>query len=246
MDHLHEHSAHSKLHTFSAVRPHRLFQDVVSQVMGLISSGELPPGSRLPTERQLTKQIRVSRNVLREAFRVLEERGIILARPGDGRYVRALKSARVPEPTSAVEQLELATIFDILEAREVIETQTVALACSRITPPHVTRLREAAGRTGSWQDNLEFHVSLASATHNYMLERLVREQIELLRDLHQRQHYTARDQSIKLLKEHVQIAEAVIARDAATAKRLMRRHLAHTRRSLSDLHGAASRPNGDE
>lgn len=79
--------------------------------MELIAAGELLPGSRLPPERQLTKQIHVSRNVLRAAFCVLEERGIIVSRAGDGRYVRALNSARRGGPAEPVDRLELATIF---------------------------------------------------------------------------------------------------------------------------------------
>lgn len=229
----------SRLEDFRAARHHRLFQDVVSQVMELIATGELSPGSRLPPERQLTKQIQVSRNVLREAFRVLEERGIIVARPGDGRYVRALNSARHRSPADPVDRLEVATIFDLLETREVIETKTVAFACARITASEVPRLRDAAARIESWQDNAQFHVTLASATHNYMLERLVREQLELLHDLHQREHYLGRDLSRKLLREHKQIAEAVIARDVQLAQSLMRRHFAHTRQGLTDLHEAA-------
>ncbi|MBA2453239.1 MAG: FadR family transcriptional regulator [Chloroflexia bacterium] len=224
----------SKTTTFRTARPRRLYEDVVSQVMELIAAGELPMGTRLPPERQLSSQINVSRNVLREAFRVLEERGLIVARPGDGRYVRAVSSIQIaPErPIDPVNLLELRTILDLLESRELIETQVVALACARITPSEVPRLRDAAKRVVTWRDNLEFHVVLASAAHNYMLERLVREQLELLHDVHQRQHYFSGDDSQRLLLEHHQIAESVIARDISAAQRLVRLHFDHTRQSL--------------
>jgi DNA-binding FadR family transcriptional regulator len=206
---------------------------VVTQVMELIAAGVLPPGSRLPPERQLEQQIGVSRNVLREAFRVLEERGIIFVRPGGGRYVRPVAAVSPEAQSDPIERLEVATIFDILETRELIEMPIVALACARITPPEEPRLRLAAARVDTWRDNLEFHTMLASLAHNSMLERLVREQLELLHEVHQRQHYVSSDQSQRLLQEHAEIAEAVIARDVYRAQNLLSRHFAHTRQSLS-------------
>jgi DNA-binding FadR family transcriptional regulator len=231
-----------KRNAFRAVRAKRLYEDVVGQVLELISAGELQPGSRLPTERDLAEQVGVSRNVLREAFRVLEERGIILSRAGDGRYVRTLDPSR-PDPTGdAIGQIEVATILDILESREILETSVAMLGCARITPQEVAPLRAAASRNSSWDDNLAFHTTLASVTHNFILERLVRQQIELLRDVHQREHYIRGRRSHDLLEEHREIAEAVIARDAARAQSLMRSHLRHTRESVSRLHRTDRQP----
>lgn len=221
--------------SFRIARSRRLYEEVVSQVLELIAAGELLPGNRLPPERQLTNQIKVSRNVLREAFRVLEERGIIVARPGGGRYVRAVNSGPSESPRDPVNLLEVTTIRDILETRELLEVQIVVLACTRITSSDVPRLRDAAKRVASWRDNLEFHVVLASAAHNYMLERLVREQLELLQDVHQRQHYVSPNRSHELLQEHQRIAEAVIARDVSAAQHFIRLHLDHTRQSLVGL-----------
>jgi GntR family transcriptional regulator, transcriptional repressor for pyruvate dehydrogenase complex len=222
---------------FRAARPRRLYEEVVAQVMELIAGGQLPPGSRLPPERQLELQIGVSRNVLREAFRVLEERGIVFARPGGGRYIRPVGPASPAIQSDPIERLEVATIFDILETRELLEIEIVALACARITPNEQPLLRAAAARTDTWRDNLEFHTMLASLTHNYMLERLVREQLELLHDVNQRQHYASTHHSQSLLQEHAPIAEAVIARDVHRAQTLMRRHFSHTRKSLAGAPG---------
>jgi DNA-binding FadR family transcriptional regulator len=168
----------------------------------------------------------VSRNVLREAFRVLQERGIILSRTADGRYLRPLCLA-LDHSNDAIGQLEIATI---LESREILESAAVSLGCARITPIDVAPLRAAASRNNPWADNLEFHTTLASVTHNDMLERPVKQQIELLQEVHQRDHYVRRSRSRDLLQKHSEIAEAMIARDANRAQALMRAHLQHTRR----------------
>ena len=74
---------------FGQVAAERRYEAVVRQILALISHGEIAPGSRLPAERDLAERLGVSRNVLREAFRVLEARGIVRSRAGGGRFVRA-------------------------------------------------------------------------------------------------------------------------------------------------------------
>ena len=220
------------LMSFRPARSKRLYEEVVDQVLELIAAGELRPGGRLPSERDLADQVGVSRNVLREAFHVLEERGIVVSRAGDGRYVRPVNERRSQGRDGSIGSLETATIEDILESREILEMRVVSLACERIGTDEVPRLREAAGRTDTWQDNVEFHAVLASATHNYMLERLVRQQLELLDEVHQRDHYASVRVAKELLEEHSEMAEAVISRDVTKAQTLMEAHLVHTRRGL--------------
>jgi DNA-binding FadR family transcriptional regulator len=231
--------------SFRQARSRRLYEEVVAQVLELIAAGQLAPGSRLPSERELEQRIGVSRNVLREAFHVLEERGIILARPGGGRYVRSV-ATDTSNPAEQVGRLERATILDLLEARELLETQIVALACARITAAEGESLRAAAQKRESWEDNVEFHVALAATTHNFMLPRLVRQQMELLRDVHQRGYYDAPERAAELLAEHQELAEAVIARDIARAQALTREHFAHTRQNLGlDERAEAAPKKGD-
>ena len=67
---------------FSAITPHRAFEDIADQIRGLVASGRLRPGDRLPPERELAALFNVSRNTLREALRALELAGMIEARKG--------------------------------------------------------------------------------------------------------------------------------------------------------------------
>ncbi|MEU3786399.1 FadR/GntR family transcriptional regulator [Streptomyces sp900129855] len=219
---------------FRAARSRRLYEDVVQQIIELIDSQQLQPGTRLPPEREIAKQISVSRNVLREAFRVLEERGIIISRQGGGRFVRAV-DAKIRSTGDSVSTLEVATIVDALEARTLLEGQIVALACQRRTAEEGQRLRELAERGATWQDNVDFHVALANATHNFLLVRMVREQLDLLHELHQRDHYAIPEQGGYLHGDHVAIADAIVARDAPLAQQLLREHLGHTQESLEGI-----------
>lgn len=221
------------------MRSRRLYEDVVSQIIDMIASGELQPGGRLPPERELAPRIGVSRAVLRESFRVLEERGLVVSRHGSGRHVRMPDGKESPH--LRLEDLERASIVDILEARELIEVEAIALACRRITAPEIPYLRAVATRDQAWSDNVSFHVAVASMTHNFMVQRIVQEQLETLGAVHQREHYISPESAPELIAEHIPIAEAVISGDAELARALMRLHFAHTRevvvKSVDGAHG---------
>jgi GntR family transcriptional regulator, transcriptional repressor for pyruvate dehydrogenase complex len=212
------------------VRPQpRLYETVVTQLLDIIATRRLRPGSALPTERDLEAELGISRSVIRQGFSVLEDRGLIVTRRGAGRYVR-----QVPEqpgvPQAVVAKLEVASIADILEARILLEEQVVVLACQRRTREEAQRLNELAERLHSWEDNLTFHTTIAAATHNFMLERLVRQQAELLGELHQRDRYSSPTETTRMRSEHQAIAAAVTTRDEALARDLVRDHLQRTRR----------------
>jgi len=209
-------------------RPERLYQSVIDYVTALISTDQLTPGSLLPTERELVVELGVSRNVLREGFRVLEERGLIVTRQGAGRYVRELPSEGTPRSASELVQLEKASISDVLEARLILEQETTSLACERRTTREAQELSALAERHITWEENTLFHAAIARMTHNFMLERIVVEQMRLLGDLRQRTHYPSRT-AARLIAQHRDIAAAVIDRDIGRGRFLMREHLLSTK-----------------
>ena len=230
--------------SISTPQRQRLHETVVSSVLDHINRMGLKPGDALPSERELAKTMAVSRNVLRQGFSVLEERGIIVTRQGAGRYLRdvAVPGADGPE-TSPI--LEVSSIADILEARMLLELEVVVLACQRRTRTEATRLNEFAQELRSWSDNLRFHTALAACTHNFMLERLVREQAQLLGDLRQRQHYRRTENRDLALDEHIEIAAAVTSRDEGRARSVMARHFDVTRRAIFGA-GVDDRLDGEE
>jgi GntR family transcriptional regulator, transcriptional repressor for pyruvate dehydrogenase complex len=218
---------------FGKVASERRYEAVVRQILALIGQGEIAPGSRLPAERDLAERLGVSRNVLREAFRVLEARGIVRSRAGGGRYVRSGNISPTLPAEGIVLRLEQAVIADILESRELLEVQAARLAAQRASDDQLRAVTAAWRDSGSsWQDNIGFHVAVAAATGNFMLERLVHLQMELLREVHQRDHYRSPATAAELLAEHRAIADALAAGDPDAAEAAVRRHLAHTRQAV--------------
>ena len=213
--------------SFKRVRGVRLYESVVNQIFDLIAQGQLEPGHRLPPERFLAQQLGVSRNILREAFRALELRGIVVSVPGGRRFIRHDNVQDSVDIRGLILRLEQATVRDILESRELVETQAAALAAERLTETDVHALGDAARRLDTWQDNRHFHMVLAAATHNIMLPRLVGIHLDLLQDLNQRGRYPD-EQARELLREHIGIAEAIMARAPDRSRELMQQHFRHT------------------
>jgi GntR family transcriptional regulator, transcriptional repressor for pyruvate dehydrogenase complex len=228
----------------SAVTPAPpLFHSVIDRIIELITAGGLRPGDALPTERELAARLCVSRNVLRQAFRVLEERGLIVTRQGSGRFLRELPADGAQRSAAQRDRLERASIADVLEARSLLEQEVVVLACQRRTSGEAEELSLLADRLDTWEDNLRFHRLVAGATHNFMLTRLVEEQVQLLNDLDQRGHYprlASEAVPVRQRHEHARIAAAILDRDDRTARRLMREHVRYARDAV--LNGGASDP----
>ena len=217
---------------FRAVRKTRVSQDIIEQVRDLVTSGRLKPGDRLPSERELSQALSVSRSSVREAVRAMESLGLIEARAGEGTFVASPSGSRGSDPLIASLHQSWSTQHKLFEVRRVIEPDLAALAARRATAEQIERLRAilndqeaeiARGGTGVKQDSL-FHFLMAEATGNEALVRIVESLMDLLlktreESLH---HDERRAQS---LKQHHAILAAIEARDPRTAERLMRDHI---------------------
>ena len=209
----------------------RLYESVVEKLLEHVAAVDLQPGQPFPTERELAAQMGISRNVLREAFRVLEDWGLIQSRRGSGRYLRELPNG-LRRARPEIDQLEVASIADVLESRLLLEERIITLACQRRTLAEAREIVLFARRLDTWEDNVEFHCAIAQATHNFMLERMLREHFDLLANLRQRDHYDQPEAARVLLAEHNALAEAIASRDETRAQALIASHLQHTRRSV--------------
>ncbi|MDQ8708105.1 FCD domain-containing protein [Streptomyces sp. LHD-70] len=89
---------------------------------------------------------------------------------------------------------------------------------------------------------MSFHCAVAAATHNFVVERLVRQQAEVAGELHQREHDGNPDELDRMRTEHLAIAEAIAARDATTARDLMQQHLRGTRHAVLSQEKEETRP----
>ena len=228
------------------VTPRRLHEQVVDALVRSIVTGELAPGSALPAEPEMSAQFGVSRSVIREALRVLGEKGLVDVRHGSGTRVTA------PERWDPLDPAVLGLLHgrgpregvlrDLLEARKIVECAVAALAAERATDEDVAALDAALVTMRDAIDDparyvvgdSAFHLTLVRAAGNRVLERMTQPMHELL------SYAQALTDAIpgvlgRALDEHLAIAEAVRQRDAESARRAMHFHLANTERDVIAL-----------
>ena len=212
------------------LRGARLHEAIVVRLRELIRRGDLRHGSRLPPERALAEQFGVGRSSVREAIRSLELQGLLVTRHGSGSFVNtqsldAVATLMFPENGAGGLQ-------DIFEMRHLLEPQIAALAARRATPEDIDRLTAILeeqkrqileGETGVDADT-EFHFTLATATHNPALVKVVNAVEDVLR--RSRDQYLQRPgRPERSLQSHHEILAMVRARDDASALRAMDHHL---------------------
>src|SRR2546426_338663 len=106
--------------------------DAIDTIHELIASGEWGPGTRLPREADLAKQLGLSRNSLREAVRALSLARVLEVKQGDGTYVSSLEPSELLEPTlSATHLLRGRTVLELFEVRRMLEPEAAAVAALR-------------------------------------------------------------------------------------------------------------------
>jgi GntR family transcriptional repressor for pyruvate dehydrogenase complex len=162
------------------VRRVSVVDEIVEQFTQGILSGKWPPGSTLPSLRIFATETGVSMLTVREALRVLQARGLVETRHGVGTFVRS------PEDLDAVPWVlaseDADEYLELVEAREVIETNLLRLAALRRTPEQLVRLRRViadmeAARTdvsAFLEADVEFHDAMAEAADNRILLRAMR------------------------------------------------------------------------
>jgi GntR family transcriptional regulator, hexuronate regulon transcriptional repressor len=218
----------------------KLYQQIARRIAAWIEDGRYAPGDRLPSERELADDLRVSRPTIRDAMIALEFQGLVEARQGSGVYVKAAPQIAEDAAERDVSALELA------EARRLFEGEACALAAAIITAEQVARLesliaqmtRETLAEVFE-KHELEFHLTIARATGNAAITATVedlwtlRQQSSGCAAALRRARTSSRGDFVV---EHRRIAGALRARDPKAARQAMHSHLAQV---IDDLLGLA-------
>ncbi|MCY9660382.1 MULTISPECIES: FadR/GntR family transcriptional regulator [Paenibacillus] len=224
--------------TIKKIKYHRVYEDVIEQIEKLILEGNLAPGDVLPTERELAQAFGISRGTLREAFRILEREGLIETRPGGGRFLNKNLS-KAEDKTRILDNIERATIIELLEAREIFETGIVELAALRASEQDILEIESALEKWGTIDTESDdpvspdqaFHLSIAKATHNVVLVNLIDLNMDLLkRTATKTVEIPGRRNEV--YKEHFNIFQAIKERDPLKAKETLLYHLKQVKQNI--------------
>lgn len=233
---------------FRKISHSRTADAVVEQIERLILQGILRPGARLPAERELAKKVDVSRPILRDALKTLEERGLLTSQHGEGTFVADVIGTVFSDPVVNLIRRHPPAVSDYLEFRKEIEAMTAALAAQRATDADkkiLSRLfhaMEAAHAHENFAEeaelDVEFHHAIGEAAHNIVLLHTLRACYQLLADgvFYNREHLYgypgSRDQ---LLEQHRAIHEAVLDGNPDAAREAARSHISYVEAMMREV-----------
>ena len=225
-------------------RVNRLYQEIGNELKSLLKSGTFKIGDRLPPERDIAETFNVSRTVVREALIMLELEKLIAVKKGSGVYVISLPDESLSEKDREIEEEDFGP-FELLQARQLIESNIAAFAASQIVKSDVVELRAILEQERQIleQDVLDdysademFHIAIARATKNSILERSLedlwakRSSSKMWDQLQSR--ITDHSYRKKWLYDHEKILQALQLKDAMAARHAMWQHLENVKESL--------------
>lgn len=200
---------------FERVRPVRLYERIVEQIEDAIARGELRPGQRLPSERELVVQFGTSRPTVREALRVLESNGVVRSRPGDphGPEVLPVTTSGLEKQMRRLARTDRLTLAQLLVSRMMLDSTAGRLAAILRTADQLAQMEAAVesmraaieqGYAAFSEADFAFHEAIARASGNVLI---------------QVGNAVVRDTVLSLISDKIT--------HARSAKRLMRTSLAH-------------------
>ncbi|MFV2033841.1 MAG: FCD domain-containing protein [Halocynthiibacter sp.] len=232
---------------FQKIQSEKLSSSVIRQIELLILRGILRPGERLPSERELSERLGVSRPSLREAVAELQTRGLLSSRAGAGIYVADVLGSAFSDALVKLFASHDEAVFDYIEFRRDLE----ALAAERAARlgsvsdlkvvdtifQKMVAAHSSRNDTDEARLDAEFHLSIIEASHNVVMLHMLRSMFQLLREgvfYNRKIMFKQRTSRDMVLNQHRAINDALQARDAAAARAAVEAHLRYVEQCLAD------------
>jgi GntR family transcriptional repressor for pyruvate dehydrogenase complex len=215
-------------------------EDIAAQIQGFIISGDLPQGSRLPSERDLAAMFSTSRPTVSQAIRILVVRGLVESRRGSGAYVTGCPEAGLATTVSLMLDFNQESVRHLSELRLQLETSGIEWAIERATADQVDageaalrQMRDSAGYAAAMMSaDTQFHVTLVRASGNPYLASLFESVHRTLLDYEYQAWvekgtvpvWLRKTQAAAHIALHEPILEAVRGRDARLARQAVLHH----------------------
>jgi DNA-binding FadR family transcriptional regulator len=205
---------------------------IAAHLESWIVTGRWQPGERLPSERQLVEQFGVSRSVVREVLRSLQERGLIDAHPGRGSFVREVRTTDGLASLDVLARRGRVTARHLVTARQMLECEAAALAAEHHAPPDARELKTILQAFDAAPDpaiaaelDIRFHETVARSSGNPVIQIMFASIRPLVAGLVLR---SLTDRKVRAIGApyHEVVLTAILDRDAEAARRGMAEHMA--------------------
>lgn len=215
-----------------------LTRGVKDEILQWIREGRYPSGSQLPPVTDLTRKLNVSRTVVREALQSLVGMNLVEVRAGLGAYVRTVQPELVANADVVAALLDMDTLIEVARARRAIEGSVARLAASEATDEDFEKMEHAlftirravARNQPMFSLTPAFHLAVASATHNRILEQVVSSfnslmtaAGEVIERVHAGSTYRRKE-----YESHARLLKVLRTRDPDAAQKEMEKHVQQT------------------
>ena len=230
---------------FQRIDAEKLSQSVVRQIEQLILRGILRPGERLPSERELSERLGVSRPSLREAISELQERGLLATRAGAGIYVADVLGSAFSPALIRLFAAHDQAVLDYIGFRRDLEGVAAARAAEagtdtdlKVIDTILHKMEVAHGKRDPSDEaelDAQFHLAIIEASHNVIMLHMMRSMFDLLKEgvFYNRQvMFKQRNTRDILLDHHRAINDAIQARDPDAAREAVNVHLTFVEEAL--------------
>jgi len=228
---------------FSPIKSSKLSEEVYKQIVSLISSGKLNPGDKIPSERELAADLRISRQSIREALNRAEVMGLIEVRQGEGSFILSSVKKFLKPPLTLIIEKEAARIFDFLEIRKLVEGWCAEKAAIEATEEELEdmagildEMKKVVSKDKQWEElDLNLHLSFAKATHNVIAVHIMEALKSNFKPFFKFTKSMPSSEKIDILwQHHYEIFKAIKQRDPETSKKKVVEHLNYIREKLKE------------
>jgi GntR family transcriptional repressor for pyruvate dehydrogenase complex len=206
---------------------------IIRQIKNLISTGQLKPGDRLPAERLLAERFGVGRGYIREAILKLEFYGLLKTSPQSGTYVSGFSLKILDSIFTDIVNFNKEDFASLIEARYYLEINSARLAAERRTDDDIFQMQNALAEFDSKinrgmeaiEEDLLFHIKVAAATKNSVIESMI---LIIIPDLINLKTLMGLDLNKEInysIDQHHKVLNAIISQDAEAAGKAMAQHL---------------------
>ena len=230
---------------FQKIEPEKLSHAVVKQIELLILRGILKPGERLPSERELSEKLGVSRPSLRDAVSELQVKGLLESRAGAGIYVADVLGSAFSDGLVKLFANHDEAVFDYVSFRrdmEALAAERAAIYASdtdlEVVATIFAKMEAAHSKRNANEEaalDANFHLAIIEASHNVIMLHMMRSMYQLLREgvfYNRQMMFKQRTTRGNLLDQHRAINDALQARDPVGARKAVEDHLNFVERSL--------------
>ena len=214
-----------------------LYEQTAAIIESRITSEEYENGARIPSEQQLGEELGVSRTIIREALKLLKERGLIETRTGSGAYVTKPEARNISEVVSRIVSLDGIDYKDVFDVRTILECEAASLAAKNATEEQISEMQKqldilsdfSLSHEARAEEDFRYHFLVAKASGNTLLAILAEAIGDVCRNTIVKTNQLMGSAEDSIVR-HAHILESIAAGDSAGARNAAKDHLDESKR----------------